>query len=212
MVSEPEEKGKFEWLPGPGLKTQVKGKAIKGEQIKFETLAGKEVECPNGAKLEGNVTNAKVISNIVIKFSGCTIGVGNKCKTPGQKTAGAITTKPLTATLGIVKVEPKPEEDQVGLAVGVPGNGIFMEFECNEGTPYVFRGGAILPFKLTDRMIKKSKLKLFEDKGRQNIESFENEPKFVLSAQIGAAPAEQAGMIFTFELTSKEKLEINLLH
>ena len=213
VEAEPEEKGKFEWLPGPGVKPQVKGKQVQGELIKFETLAGKEVVCGiKGAKLEGEVINAKVISNVVIKFSGCQIGVGTKCKTPGQKTAGVIVTKPLTATLGIVKVEPKPEEDQVGLAIGAPGNGIFMEFECNEGTPYIFRGGAILPFKLTDRMIKKSKLKLFEDKGRQNIESFENEPKFVLSAQIGAAPAEQAGMIFTFELTSKEKLEINLLH
>ena len=67
-----------------------------------------------------------------------------------------------------------------------------MEFECGE-TLYVFRGEAILPFKLTDRLIKKAKLKFFEDKGLQSVESFENEPKAVLSAKIGAGPVEQAG-------------------
>ncbi len=77
---------------------------------------------------------------------------------------------------------------------------------------YVFRGGAILPYKLTDRMLKPEKVKFFEDKGHQNVEAFENEPQFVLSAQIGAAPAEQAGMILTLELAGKEKMEVNLLH
>ena len=59
---------------------------------------------------------------------------------------------------------------------------------------------------------KAEKLKFFEDKGHQNFEAFENEPQFVLSAQIGAAPAEQAAMILTLELASKEKMEVNLLH
>ena len=63
-----------------------------------------------------------------------------------------------------------------------------MEFECGGTMLYVLRGGAILPYKFTDRMLKTAKLKFFEDKGHQNIESFENEPQFVLSAQIGAGP------------------------
>ena len=35
---EPQAKGKFEWLPGPGPKTEVKGKGVKNEELKFETL------------------------------------------------------------------------------------------------------------------------------------------------------------------------------
>ncbi len=208
---EPESKGKFEWLPGPGPKNEVKGKAAAGEQIKFETVGGKFLECATkGGKLTGQVTDAKTISNISIHFIGCKNGNPSTCQNVNGK-AGNITTATLTAQLGIVKVEPKPEEDQVGLAVGAPGNGTFMEFECS-GTMYVFHGAAILPFKLTDRLLKKTKLKFLEDKGLQSIESFENEPKTVLSVKIGAGPLEQAGMIFTFELATKEKLEINLLH
>ncbi|HTY97360.1 MAG TPA: hypothetical protein VMB91_09995, partial [Solirubrobacteraceae bacterium] len=127
-----------------------------------------------------------------------------------------VRTNPLTGTLGIIKTEPKPEEDEVGFAIGVPNDGVMMEFECGPkgGSKelYVFRGGAILPYKLTDRMLKSEKVKFFEDKGHQNVEAFENEPQFVLSAEIGGAPAEQAGMIVTLELASKEKLEVNLLH
>jgi len=219
LEPEGEEKGKFEWLPGPGPKPEVKGKSVKGELIKFETLAGKFVVCEVGAKMSGAYTTAKVISNLVIVFTGCKIGVETEkekvktihCETVGAKVEGVITTAPLTAQLGMIKVEPEPKEDQVGLAIGAPGSGVFMEFECGK-IVYVFRGGAILPFKLTDRMQKKVKLRYLEDKGHQNVESFENEPKYTLSAQIGAAPAEQAGMILTFELASKEKMEINLLH
>jgi alpha-tubulin suppressor-like RCC1 family protein len=213
------EKGKFEWLPGPGPKPEVKGTTVKGELIKFETVAGKFVICEVGAKMNGKYTTAKVISNIKITFTGCKIGVVSEkekvkvihCTSVGTKAEGVITTSTLSAQLGIIKVEPKPEEDQVGLEIGAPGNGLFMEFEC-EKTIYVFRGAAILPFKLTDRPEKKVKLKFLEDKGHQNVESFENEPKSTLTAQIGAAPPEQAGMIMTFELGGKEKMEVNLLH
>ncbi len=207
---EPESKGKFEWLPGPGSKAEVKGKSVKGEQIKFETVGHKELQCSVGGKLTGAYANAKTISNVMIHFTGCKNGNPSTCQNVGGK-AGNITTDPLTGQLGIVKTEPEPTEDQVGLAIGAPGNGTFMEFECG-GTIYVVHGAAILPFKLTDRMLKKTKLKFFEDKGLQSIESFENEPKSVLSIKIGAGPFEQAGMIMTFELINKEKLEINLLH
>jgi alpha-tubulin suppressor-like RCC1 family protein len=210
----PEEKGKFEWESGPGTKNELKGKSPKLETVKFETVGHKEVQCqaPIPAKLlSGNYVNSKLISNIVIKFTGCRRNEHEDCKTAGEKTEGVITTKALTGTLGIIKVEPKPEEDQVGFAIGAPGGGTFMEFECAKEL-YVFRGGAILPYKLTDRMLKSEKVKFFEDKGHQNVEAFENEPSFVLSAQIGGAPAEQAGMILTLELSGKEKLEVNLLH
>ncbi|HUH80786.1 MAG TPA: IPT/TIG domain-containing protein, partial [Solirubrobacteraceae bacterium] len=212
-----EGKGRFEWLPGPGPKPTVIAKSVRGEQIKFETVSGKVVECTNTAKLTGHYANAKVISDVVIHFTGCKNGIkeghtGTSCKGLGEnEREGNITTATLTAQLGIVKTEPKPEEDQVGLAVGAPGNGKFMEFECQH-TRYVWRGGAILPFKLTDRMLKKAKLKFFEDRGHQSIESFENETKFVLSAQIGAAPAEQGAMLLTIELANKEKMEVNLLN
>ncbi len=211
LQPEPESKGKFEWLPGPGPKTEVKGKAVAGEQVKFETAGGKFLECATkGGKLTGQIADAKTISNVSIHFIGCKNGNPSTCQNAGV-TSGNITTKSLTGQIGIVKTEPKPEEDQVGLAVGAPGDGTFMEFECS-GTTYVFHGAAILPFKLTDRLLKKTKLKFFEDKGLQSIESFENEPKDVLSAKIGAGPLEQAAMLFTFELATKEKLEINLLH
>ena len=115
-----------------------------------------------------------------------------------------IETKPLTAQLGIIKVEPEPDEDQIGLAIGAQGNGTFMEFECCQEPRTCSTAERSSRSKLTDRMVKKSKLKFLQDKGHQNIESFENEPKFVLSAKIGAAPFEQAGMIFTFELARRK--------
>ena len=205
----PEEKGKFEWLPGPGKKNELIGKTR--EEILFETVGHKEIKCKNGARMTGTYDNAKVINNVVIRFTGCTNGSPCTGTGAGEKEL-EITTAPLIAQLGIVKTEPKPEEDQVGLAVGAPANGKFMEFDCATTGLNVWRGGAILPFKLTDRMEKKFKLKFLEDKGHQNIESFENEPKFVLSAQIGAFPAEQAAMLMTFELAGKEKMEFNLLH
>jgi hypothetical protein len=189
---------------------EVKGKAVKGEPIVFETVGNKIVKCEVNAKLTGAFTTAKLMSNIQIHFTGCKNFNPNTCQNVGAK-AGNVTTNSLTGQLGIIKTEPEAKEDQVGFAIGAPGNGIFMEFECGE-TLYVFRGEAILPFKLTDRMVKKAKLKFFEDKGLQSVESFENEPKAVLSAKIGAGPVEQAGIILTFELISKEKFEVNLLH
>ncbi len=206
-------KGNFEWEPGAGKKPQVKAKSPTGELIKFETVGRKEVLC-GSAKLTGTYSNSKSITDVVLSFVGCKNGVpssgGGPCTTAGEKT-GHVKTQPLTAELGIVKTEPKPEEDEVGFAIGAPGGGTVTEFEC-AGVPYVLRGGAILPYKYTDRMLKAAKLKLLEDKGHQNIESFENEPQFVLSAQIGAFAAEQAGIVLTLEMTSKEKLEVNLLH
>ena len=99
----------------------------------------------------------------------------------------------------------------MGFAIGAPGGGVVTEFEC-AGVPYVLRGGAILPYKYTDRMLKAAKLKFLEDKGHQNVESFENEPQFVLSAKVRAFAAEEAGIVLTLEMANKEKLEVNLLH
>ncbi|HTQ68771.1 MAG TPA: IPT/TIG domain-containing protein [Solirubrobacteraceae bacterium] len=209
-----QEKGSYEWLAGTGKKSEVIAKAVKGETIRFETVGGRFWECKSSTKLKGTYASAKLLTNVTISFTGCSNGIkgegGARCTTAGAR-EGQIVTKVLTAQLGIIKTEPEPAKDQVGFAIGAQGNGTFMEFECST-FKYVVSGGAILPYKTTDRMVRKANVKYLQDKGHQNVESFENEPRFVLSAKIGAGPVEQLGMILTLEWANKEKLEVNLLH
>ena len=75
----------------PGPKAEVKGKAVKGEPIVFETVGNKLVKCEVNAKLTGAFTTAKLISNIQIHFTGCKNFNPNTCQNVGAK-AGNITT------------------------------------------------------------------------------------------------------------------------
>jgi alpha-tubulin suppressor-like RCC1 family protein len=205
--------GKFEWMPGPGAKPGFLLKAQKGLKILFETVAHKVVQCGN-ARGEGSYSGSKSITNFKLRFTGCTNGV--QCTSPGQEAGkrneGVVNTSVLSGHLGVITIGKEPQETIVGFDISAPGKGTVMEFECGTEVKYVWHGGLILPWRTTDKMSNKFQVKFLEDKGHQNIESFENEPKEVLFASINGAPAEQGGMTATFEVKNKEKSELNLLH
>jgi hypothetical protein len=205
-------KGKYEFLPGPGPANHFYGIGEEPEPV-LETTAGRKIECSEEI-LEGEYTGPKTLK-AKISFGGCSTGSEPRrnCQTnpvtEGQIEGGGT----FEGTLGTITNAAKPV---VGWDIKREGGGASFTFECGippQGlTAETIEGSVIAPlakgFFGTDinKMSEYATLKYRQKKGLQSPEMFEGGAKDVLSTTLVeglAAPVtEQTGLETTVEARS----------
>lgn len=172
--------------------------------VVFETVGGTVAECGTVSG-GGEITGAKTLGNIVLKFGECTLGA-NECSSSGAA-AGEIVSSPLEGNLGIVVGPSLGKAAQIGLALSGAGHGTAFAFTC--GTETVVVSGAAIHEVKTDAMGNKESLSFAQKKGKQEIEAFEGGATEVLQSSISGGPEEQTGLTLRAGSREDEKVEIN---
>jgi hypothetical protein len=205
-------KNNYEWFPAFGgarplehTHFTISNKATI--KPKLETRAKDVVTCTGGTG-SGEYASNTTVSGVVITFTGCKLGITGNCQSAG-KAEGEITTTALDGTLGVIFKSPEgPTKDKVGIAYRPASGELLAEFACL-GTHAVVDGSVIGEVP-RDTMLTTSTLKFVESRATQKPTHFEGGPEEVLSAFFGeAGPFEPAGLSFSANKTSEERIEVN---
>ena len=82
-----------------------------------------------------------------------------------------------------------------------------MEFSCGS-TTVAIRGSVIVPIS-ANKMLLAVKLDASASKGKQNPESFVDEPNDILEESFNGAAFEQTGLTLASTQTNEEEVEVN---
>ena len=201
----PSQTGKYEWYPGvvkPQFETNISPTTI----ATLETTTKAKVTC-TGEHSSGEITGAKTVGNVVMRFTGCESG-GQKCST--GLVEGDIETKTLEGVLGIEKVIIKlgKETRKAGLDLYPIGKtGAFAEYTCTGSLPTTLSGSVIAPVP-TDKMFATAAVKDVQSKGRQKPERFVDGEQDVLRNNM----SQFVGLGFLATQTNEEAFEINAVY
>jgi hypothetical protein len=195
-----EGKGSFELEEGVG-----KGKAFfaKGGKVTWHTPALGSVFTCSSAQNTGKVTSPTEVTNVVIRFIGCTT-LGKKCTTPGAK-AGEIKTNPLRGTLGYISLAGV----EVGIDLAAEGETDISDANC-EGLERDLVSGSIIGRQTGDiNVLSKGSSWNFavNGEGVQEIRKFEGGPVDVLEELVNGSGPFEAGIEAGF-FEKGEELEV----
>jgi hypothetical protein len=195
--------GKFEWLPGTGAGNKFSG---AGKAVTLETTGKKQVKCLASSS-KGEYTGTKTAS-LGMTLTGCKLAAtGEACQTPGAAT-GEVVTGPLQAQLGFIKDVENGSEVISNVGWDLKSGSAFISGECGAGKQsLVVTGSVIGAISAADKFVAAYTLKFSQAAGKQLPEAFEEEPTDTLSAALGGASAEQAGLKASQKITNEEKLE-----
>jgi hypothetical protein len=191
--------GKYEWLPG-AVATKFSGES---KAVTLETTGGTKVKC-EGSTSHGEYTGTKS-ATLGLTLTGCSKG-GESCQSTASP--GQITTAPLQAQLGFIK--DTEAEKVVTSIVGwdLSSGSAVVSAECGGAKQsLVVTGSVIGKISAADKMASGYSLSFAQAHGKQLPEAFEEEAKDTLSASIGGASAEQAGLKAAEKVVNGEKLE-----
>lgn len=197
---------KYEWVSGvvkSGFKTAIKPTTL----VTLESVKKRGKVTCTGEGSVGNITSARTVGNVIIKFTGCESFTG-KCTTSGLA-EGEIETKKLEGVLGVISTTVKEgkETRHVGLDLYPVGKtGSFIEYTCTGQAPTTLTGSIIGPVP-TNKMFTTATVKHAATAGKQKPERFEGGEKDVLTNGLG----EQVGLTDTATQTNEESVEINAL-
>jgi hypothetical protein len=197
----------YEWEPGPGPKTHFTTK-IKSPTppAALETASKRKVTC-TGQTGTGEYTGVKTVANVTLDFTGCEMS-GAKCTSEGAA-EGELRSATLIGALGVIKTSTEgPLKNTIGLDLQPATEaGPVVEFACGTTSASV-HGSVIVPVS-RDAMKLTASLTFTEGLGKQKPESFEGQPRDVLEAVFGEAPASQTGLKLTSVQTNEELIEVN---
>ncbi len=197
-------KDSYEWEPGvlkPGFETKI----TSGSVTIASAVASSKVTC-KGETSAGDYTGLKTVGNVALTLTGCE-RASEKCSSVGAG-AGEIVTKSLEGTLGVAKLGATSASNQIGLDLYPVGKtGAFMEFSCGS-TTVAIRGSVIVPIS-ANKMLLAVKLDASASKGKQNPESFVDEPNDILEESFNGAAFEQTGLTLASTQTNEEEVEVN---
>ena len=160
---------------------------------------------------DGQFSGDSSVNDVLMTLTGCQKSTASEtCKTAGAA-AGEIVTDALRGSLGIT------EASKLGMAKNklgidlrpIHGEAVFAA-TCGS-TAVTVTGSVIVPVK-TNKMAATQSLKFAASKGIQKLTKFEGLPVDHLSAQIGAAPNEEAGLTLTTTLGAGEAFEVNSVY
>jgi hypothetical protein len=225
----PTGKGKYEFLPGPGVADHFRGIGEEPEPI-IETVGGAQVECSEEI-VEGEYTGPKT-EKAKVSFGGCQTGTETvrECQTNPASEGVVEGTGTFEGELGVIKAGAKPT---VGWDLKREGGGPDFVFECGvppqttlsvetiEGSVIGTLSRAFFGSDI-NKMSEYSALKYKASKGHQLPEMFEGAPQDVLSTKTVSgltSTTEQTGLTTTVESRSglgepiedpanQEKLEV----
>lgn len=191
----------YEWTSGvlQGGFTGSTGSAL------FETVTKAKLTCSGGSDA-GEITSAKTLGGVVLRFTGCT-SAGSPCTTAGRS-EGELESKTLEGALGIYKtsVRSGKETRLVGLSLHAPGsNTPFMEFNCGTSkTTTVLKGAAIAQVS-AGKMLTVASIKYVQAVGKQKPERFLGGEREILTKATG----EQVALKMSITQKYEEALEVN---
>jgi hypothetical protein len=195
-------KGPYEWLPGPGAESSFTTSSAK---TTLASVGGKTITCAHSTG-SGQYTGVKT-ATATIALTGCQL-TSNKqaCQSSGAA-AGEIVTSPLTGELGFIEDAYEGEELNVSVGLDLKHAPTLLTAQCG-GEALSVGGSVIAPISSVDKMTATFSLKFTAAGGKQQPESFEEEPKDTLVSTLGAGSPEQAGLTSAAKVTNGEKLEI----
>ncbi len=195
--------GKYEWDAGvvkAGFKTTIKPAA----KATLETITKVKVTC-TGESSSGEITGAKTVGHVVVKFTGCASGT-KKCTTAGLG-EGELETKTLEGVLGIERITVKDGKETRYVALDlypVGKTGAFLEYTCTGSIPTALAGSIIMPVT-ADKMATTATAKFTATAGKQKPERFEGGEMDVLTNTLN----EQVGLTVASTQTNEEEVEVN---
>ncbi len=196
--------GKFEWLPG-AAKHKFTG---SGGKSTLETVSGQAVTCKHSTA-KGEFTGTKA-ATAVVTFSQCErASTRESCQSSGAS-AGEIVTGSLAGGLGFIKdEEPKESELLVSVGMDLGREPSVLTAECGTSREaVVVKGSVIAPITKIDKKSSAFMLAYAATMGKQLPEAFEGASHDTLSAVLGTATAEQAGLTTKEKIANEEPLEI----
>lgn len=203
--TEASSEGKFEWLPGAGIKHAFK---LKARSILFETAAGAFVACKS-AKGAGEYSGARALEDLTLKLKGCTEG-HTKCTTAGSAKEGEISSATLVGEFGLIEKGLSASENEIGLDLSSASVAPLLEFKCGS-VVHTWRGSVIAPVK-ANKMEKAMTFNFQAAKSHQKVERFEGKSIDVPESSTGAGAYEQGAIVMSLELKGESEIEINSVH
>ena len=206
-VEEVGHEGKYEWLPGPGVKREF---TSAGAKATLESVNGAKVLC-SGSSIEGEYTGPKTAS-AVVTLSGCKRSANDEsCQSPKAAT-GEIVSSPLTGRLGLIEDLVTASGLLVSVGFDLGAEPSLLTAECaGAKEALVVKGSVIAPIGKANRMSSSFSLKYRAKVGRQEPEQFEGAPPDTLVATMGFG-SEQAGLTASAKFANQEQLEIKTEH
>jgi hypothetical protein len=204
QVESPSATGNYEWVPGVsagGFTTTIKA----GTTVKLEAAASKEKVTCTGESSTGEITGAKAVGNVMIRFTGCE-SLGGKCTTEGAA-EGELQSATLEGALGVEKTSEKAGKETVHAALALyplGRSGPFLEYTCTTSGLTVLDGSVIAPVA-SGKTLKTTSFKLAASAGKQKPEAFEGGLREVLTNSL----SEQVGISLTATQTNEEAVEVN---
>jgi hypothetical protein len=197
----PQREGRYEWVAGAASK----GFSGAGKTVTLETFGKKKITCLESSE-SGEITGLKT-ATMAVSLTGCT---HNKepCQSAGAG-SGEISIPSLSGELGFLEDRSTSEGTKVKVGLDLTHEPSIVSATCGSEAVTV-TGSVIAPLSSIDKMVAANVVAPKQKAGVQLPESFEEEPKDVLSATFGSG-AEQAGLQTSFKLTTEEKLEIKAL-
>jgi len=197
------------------LLKENEGKGEGQEPVVLETVSGNVVEC-SGVNATGEYSSTKTVSNVDTTFTGCEVpaaeGKGTPCTSPGAK-EGEIVTTPLEGELGVIKKEPNPINDTVGIVLFPAPGASVAEFECGPFFETFFEKvvvtGSVIHQVTINKMLLSESEKFVQKNGIQKPESFDGGPADVLESSLNGGTPVQSGEGLLTKLTNEEKIEVN---
>jgi len=204
-----ENTGRYEWNAGPS--TQYRFKGTSGAAM-LGPVGEWGVTCSGGAY--GGEVNGAGTERMTIALTGCeSVGLKASCQNTGAA-AGNITTYSLEGELGFIKGGERPS---VGMDLRPTGftAPALVKYECGGGGTgsgaQVSETGSVIAPTGIDEMSTESALRFKASKAHQIPESFEGEPKDVLTTVVhnkSITLEEQSGWTLTGKSVFAEPLEI----
>lgn len=192
-------KGRYELQEGIGKERAFKGKA--GKTTWHAPAVGAVMECQS-ATSEGVVSSPTAITEVVLKFSGCS-SLSKRCTTAGQL-AGTIKTNPLRGELGYIS---RPGQE-VGIDLKAEAGTLMAEYNC-EGLERLL-SGSLIGLQTGDiNSFSKDFTWTYEvnGEGNQRIRKFEGGPGVLSQELINGSGPFAAGIEGSF-LNKGEELQI----
>ena len=194
--------GKYEWTPG----AVAKHFSGSGSTAALETVGKTKIACA-GSSNSGEFTGLKT-ATLGITLTGCKrVSSKEACQSTGAA-PGEIKASGLEGELGFIKDSVVENVVTVSVGLDLKHSPSIVSGECGAAKESLVVTGSVIGGLAADKMAAASTLKLKAKGGKQEPESFEEEPKDTLGAAFAGGTPEQAGLTNTQKLTYGEKLEI----
>src|SRR5262249_54721809 len=144
----------------------------------------------------GDLTSTKT-ATFQVNFTGCELLPSKEQCTTAGASAGEIKTGTLNGELGFLKDVVVKGVPNITVGWDFQNGGSILTAQCGPSKIGVNVTGSVIGAVTANKMLTTYGIKFLQKAGKQNPESFEEEPKQTLSETFGSVPAEQVGLANT---------------